>query len=202
MHGGNAVVPVVPLDFHQQFLPPILFPQLEPGLELDDAVPRIPQVHLPGEAVQGFQPLDGVALHRGAYSLAHRPVQVHEDPSPQQAVNLLLPRAVTTRQPLDGGGLVGGVVVDVEVGVGGQAFHDQVDEPLEGPPLPAGGHGPALYGPEGVESGPSRFIGVRPGSMTPKRYSIPSTSSELKKGSPSMSKNRSPSEGSGSISRP
>ena len=63
-------------------------------------------------------------------------MQVHEDPSPQQAVNLLLTGAVASRQPLDGGGLVGGVVVDVKVGVGGEAFHDQVDEPLEGPAAP------------------------------------------------------------------
>ena len=51
-------------------------------------------------------------------------------------------------------------MVDVEVGVDGEAFHDQVDEPLEGPPLPAGGDGPALGGPEGVERGPARFIGA------------------------------------------
>ena len=32
--------------------------------------------------------------------------------------------------------------------------------PSKGPPLPAGGDGPALGGPEGVESGHSRFVGA------------------------------------------
>ena len=97
--------------------------------------PRIAQVDLAAEAVEGLQPLDRVALHRRPDALANGSEQVDEDAAAQQAIDLLLARRVAAHQPRGRGRLVGGVVVDVEARIAGQAVHDQVDGLLEGPLL-------------------------------------------------------------------
>src|SRR5262245_41097033 len=62
----------------------------EPLLERDDARPGAAQLHLALEAVQRLEPLDRVALDAGADALANDPVEVDEDPRPEQAIDLRL----------------------------------------------------------------------------------------------------------------
>ena len=57
--------------------------------------------------------------------------QVDEDTAAQQIVDLVLARAEAAHEPFERGDLVGGVVVDVQVGVLAQARMHEVDEPLE-----------------------------------------------------------------------
>ena len=126
-------------------------PKLKPCLELHDARARVPQVDLTVEVVEGLQPLDRVALDGRADTLAHGPIEVDKHISAQELVDLLLARPVAARQSLDGGRLVGGVVVDVQVRVGFEPVHDEVNEHLEGAPFGARRDRSVLDRPEGVE---------------------------------------------------
>ena len=51
-------------------------------------------------------------------------MEVNEDAAAQQPVDLVLAGRVAAHQALDGGGLIGAVVVDVEAGVLLPARHD------------------------------------------------------------------------------
>ena len=79
---------------------------------------------------------------RDAHRLADDLVEIDEDLAPQQVVELLLARGVLAHQPLQRGGLVGGVVVDVQVRPRAQPLVDEVDELLEGDLLLARGSTP------------------------------------------------------------
>ena len=147
----HAVVAVVLPDPREQVVPLAALPELEPGLELNDARARIAQVHLAGEPIERLQALDRVALDRRADALPDGPVEIDEDPAAQQLVDLLLAGAVAPRETLHCGRLVGRVVVDVQVRVRFEPVADEVDERLEGAPLGAGGDGAFLDRPEGVE---------------------------------------------------
>ena len=58
-------------------------------------------------------------------------MEVDEHAAAQQPVDLVLAGRVAAHQALDGGGLVGTVVVDVEAGMLFPVRHDVVDEALE-----------------------------------------------------------------------
>ena len=79
--------------------------------------------------------LQPVARARGAEPVADDLEQVDEDAAAEQVVELGLARAVAAHQPLQRRDLVGGVVVDVQVGVLAQPRVDEVDELLERLPL-------------------------------------------------------------------
>ena len=96
---------------------------------------RRSQVHRAGEAVERLQLLDRVALDRCTQPLPDHAVEVNEDAAAQQPVDLVLAGRVAAHQALDGGGLVGAVVVDVKAGVLLPARHDNVDEALEHAPF-------------------------------------------------------------------
>ena len=109
--------------------------RLELHLDLDERPRCRGQVHRPSEVVERLQPLDRVALDRGAQPLPDYAVEVDEHAAAQQPVDFVLAGCVAAHQALDCGGLVGAVVVDVEAGVLLPARHDVVDEALEHAPL-------------------------------------------------------------------
>ena len=90
---------------------------MKPHLDLNERPRRRGQVHRASEAVERLQSLDGVALDRGAQPLPDHAVEVDEDAAAQQLVDLVLAGRVAGHHALDGGGLVGAVVVDVEAGM-------------------------------------------------------------------------------------
>src|SRR2546425_8700334 len=59
-------------------------------------------------------------------------MQVDEDPSTQQLVDLILTRRVAAHQLLERGRLVLSVVIDVQRRIACEARHDEVDEAFEG----------------------------------------------------------------------
>ena len=133
---ADHVVPVVGLDVLQDGRRgSIAGRQLEPRLELDDAGGRVAQLDVPREAIDGLELLDRVALDAGANALSHRSEQVDQHATAQQAVDLRLARAVSAHQALQGGRLVGCVVVDVQIRVALEPFGEEVHERLEGGPL-------------------------------------------------------------------
>ena len=83
------------------------------------------------ESVELLHLLDRVALDRRPHALADGAKQVDEDAAPQQPVDLDLAGAVAAHQPLEGGRLVWGVVIDMERRVAFEPLHEEVDEPLE-----------------------------------------------------------------------
>ena len=140
---GLAVDAVVRLDVVED----VLLARLDPLLVLHDARPRVDDLAVAGRQVEHLELLDRQRRQADGEALAHHAVEVDEDPAAQQVVELVDPGGVATRQLLEGGGLVGGVVVDVQVGVLRVARHDEVDERLEqllldgrvvGPPAPEG----------------------------------------------------------------
>ena len=147
----NAVVPVVALDLREQIVALLSLAQLEPSLELDDARPCVPQIDLPLEAVERFEPLDRVALDGRTDSLPHRAIEIDEDAAPQQPIHILLASAVAACEPLDRRRLVRGVVIDVQVRIGSQPIRDQVDERLERGALSCRGDRSAFDRPEGMK---------------------------------------------------
>ena len=66
--------------------------------------------------VQRLELLDRVRLDADAHTLPHDLEEVDENPAAEQVVDLVLPRAVLAHQPPERGALVGGVVVDVQIG--------------------------------------------------------------------------------------
>ena len=76
---------------------------------------------LPLEVEEGLHLLEPVAGPRRAEAVADDLEQVDEDAAAEQVVELGLARAVAAHQPPERGDLVGGVVVDVHVGVRARA---------------------------------------------------------------------------------
>ena len=124
----------------------------EPGLELDDAAPGILQGDLAGEAVEGLEALDRVALDAGADPLPDDAVEVDEDAAAEQPVDLLLAGRVALGEAREGGLLVRGVVVDVEGGIRVEPGDEEVHQALEGSLLGGEGDEPlGVAAPEGDE---------------------------------------------------
>ncbi len=90
---------------------------------------------LPLEVEEGLELLQPVARPRGAEAVADDAVEVDEDLAAEEVVELALAGAVAAHQPLERGDLVGGVVVDVQVGVAREPLVHEVDERLERDPL-------------------------------------------------------------------
>src|SRR5271165_5573612 len=92
-----------------------------------------------------LQSLDGVALHARSHTLANHPIQVDEDPEPEEVIHLVLVRGKTPHQPthrllsrlvhgrelVDRCRLVMVVVVDVQPSIPFAANRDEVDELLK-----------------------------------------------------------------------
>ncbi len=137
------------------------------------------------------QILERISLHAGAEPLARDGIEVYEPPTSKQLIHLRLSSRVAPHEPLDGTGLVGRVVVDVHGRMLGHPVHHEVDEVLECPLLDEPGPAPRSRG--------SRSPAVSFENANPSRYSSspPSTM-----GSPSISKNTSPSSGAGSLESP
>ncbi len=154
---------------------------------------RVAQVGLAREAVELLELLDGVGLDAGPQALLDDGQEVDEQLGAQHAVELAGARGVPAHEPLERGGLVGRVVVDVEPRVGFPERGDFVEDFFED----------ALLSSSSGVDGPLRDVarlarGPR-GSVIPKRYSRgPSTA----KWSPSRSRKTSPGEGSGRRARP
>ena len=79
--------------------------------------------------------LDRVARVRDPERLPRDREQVDEGLAAQELVELLLEDAVLGDEALEGRGLVGGVVVDVHVRLGGEALVEEADDALERDPL-------------------------------------------------------------------
>ena len=128
----DDVVTVVALDSVEvRGLRAFPFAQLEPLLEGDDAAAGVAQVDLAREAIERLHLLDGVALDRCPKTLAHCTQKVHEDALAQHVVDLVLARAISTHQSLEGCRLIRCVVIDVEVRVGGPTLGEEVHQTLE-----------------------------------------------------------------------
>src|SRR6202030_987184 len=84
-----------------------------------------------GKSIEWFESLDGIALHRSSNALPNGTVEINEDSGPQEFIHLFDARAVPPYQPLDGGWLEGGVVVDVHIGVPMPMLHHSCDERLK-----------------------------------------------------------------------
>jgi hypothetical protein len=107
---------------------------LQPLLVLDEGEAGAGLRALALRHVELLDLLERVRLLRDPHALADDPEEVHEDAAAQQLVHLVLARGVAAHQPLDGPGLVGGVVVDVHPGwVSRRAI--TVSTRLEGPLL-------------------------------------------------------------------
>jgi hypothetical protein len=74
--------------------------------------------------VEALDLLDGVARGGQAHGAAHDGVQVDEAVLAEQAIDLGFACAVGTHQPLERAALVGGVVIDMRAGMGGQVGDD------------------------------------------------------------------------------
>ena len=59
---------------------------------------RVPQRHSPSEAVERLQSLDGIALDRRSEPLSNDAIEIDEDSGPQQFVNFIDARTVSSRQ--------------------------------------------------------------------------------------------------------
>ena len=106
--------------------------RLEPLLEEDDRLGATLDLRGAREAVQLLDLLDRVARDARAERLLDDAVEVDEHVLPEPLVDLGLARRVLAHEPAERGSLVGGVVVDVQVGVDAAARLDPVDEALEG----------------------------------------------------------------------
>ena len=98
---------------------------------------------------------------------------------------------------VDGGGLVVVVVVDVQAGVRLAPLGDEVDQLLEGGLLPGPVERPELPVP-----GPSRLVGVGGVDDAEEVLEAELLAVVAEMAGPSMSKNKSPSTGSGSARSP
>ena len=128
---------------------------------------------------------------------AHDGVEVDEDAVAQQLVDLVLAHAVPGREPEQGGRLVGGVVVDVQVGPLPAPRRRASRRSRRGPAARRRGRGPRRCGTPVRRSRPRR---CRRGTPAPRCASPRSDHS----GSPSKSKKTSPALGVGirrSVSR-
>ena len=127
----DAVLVVVLVDLAQERV----VARLHPLLEDDDRGAAVLHLGLPLEVEERLHLLQPVARPRGADAVADDAEQVDEDVAAEQVVELPLARAVAAHQPLERGDLVGGVVVDVQVGVAREPLVHEVDEALERDPL-------------------------------------------------------------------
>ncbi len=109
--------------------------RLHPLLEDHDRGAAVLHLRLPLEVEEGLELLQPVARPRGAEAVADDAVEVDEDLAAEEVVELALAGAVAAHQPLERGDLVGGVVVDVQVGVAREPLVHEVDEGLERDPL-------------------------------------------------------------------
>ena len=100
------------------------------------------QLDLAFVAEERLKRFQRVALDAGPQPLARDRVQIDEALAAEQRVQLVLARRVPHRQTPQGCGFVGGVVVNVQVRVGGLAFEDEVDEEFEGALLLTWAEGP------------------------------------------------------------
>ncbi len=146
---GHAVVAVVDGDLVDQagcFVVPL---GVAGGHELvvdDDRVGGVGDRGVAGLHVEGLELLDRVGALGDPDRRAHHGVQVDEHALAQQLVDLVLTHPVAGREAEQGRGLVGGVVVDVQVGPALTALVQPADEVDEGLPL-----GLTVVGPEGAE---------------------------------------------------
>ena len=141
----DAVVAVVALHVGAKLgLQRVRLAELEGALHRVERGRGLPEVHVAAEAVEGLQGLDGVALDAGPEGVLHDAVEVHEELGPEHPVDLLLARGVALHEPLEGRGLVRGVVVDVEPRVLLPGGEDGVHERLEGGPLLGVGERPEV----------------------------------------------------------
>ena len=85
--------------------------------------------------VDGLEVLDGVAGAAHAQGLAHDRVQVDEQATSQPLVDDVFPHPVPRAQRPEVGAFVGGVVVDVQVGVEGAAGVHVGEEGEQGIPF-------------------------------------------------------------------
>ena len=93
--GAQHVIAVVGLDRGQDVGSGALtFPELEPGLELDDARARVAQALRTLELIELFDPLDRVALDGGAQPLPDRPEEIDEHATAQEPIHPVLARPV------------------------------------------------------------------------------------------------------------
>ena len=127
----DAVLVVVLVDLAQERV----VARLHPLLEDDDRGAAVLHLGLALEVEERLHLLQPVARPRGADAVADDAEQVDEDVAAEQVVELALARAVAAHQALERGDLVGGVVVDVQVGVAREPLVDEVDEALERDPL-------------------------------------------------------------------
>ena len=95
----------------------------------------LPKIDLAREPVERLKLLDGVAVDSRAEPLPNHAVEVNEDLSAKELVELIGPSPVPPHEPLHRGRLIGRVVVDVHGGIPPATLDDQVDETFERPLL-------------------------------------------------------------------
>ena len=117
---------------------------LDGTLDVVPVGPRPSQVFVANEPVEDLEVFERVSLHPRPQCLAHDGVEIDEQARPQHAVDLAFASRVTAHQALEGGRLVRREVVDVEIRVARPAFHDRVDEALEGAALLGAIEGPGI----------------------------------------------------------
>ena len=86
------------------------------------------------ERRERFDLLQRVAVDAGPKALAHDRVQIDEDVAPQQLVHRVFARRVGAHELLERRVLVGTVVIDVHLRIGGQSRVHEIDELLRTSP--------------------------------------------------------------------
>ena len=151
--GRDAVVLVVIGDPLQLLRGPLTRPgdeRIEVLLILDDGLGAAGDALVVPQLVTHVERLELLDAVRGAPDpdgRLDRRVEVDEDPGPQQVVELLLALAVPHGQPLERGGLVGGVVVDVHPRVAAPELDHVPEEVAQRLPLSG-----AVVRPQGREA--------------------------------------------------
>src|SRR5215469_14842401 len=128
----NAVVPVVALNGLEKIAEFFwVVPKRHRRLERLESNVCVTERDDAGECVERFEAFDGIALHGCPDSLADGAIEINEHPSPHEFVYLIDASRVFTRKPLDGGRLIGSVVIDVHLRVLTPSLHHLSYECLE-----------------------------------------------------------------------
>src|SRR5262245_41928540 len=90
------------------------------------------QINGPYEVVELLHILYRVVLHASENGMLDDRMEVHEQLGAQHAIDVRLPRCMTAHQPLEGRGLVRGVVVDMHRRRCYPGLIDEVDDRLKG----------------------------------------------------------------------
>ena len=143
MKGGETVIAVVGLNRRPGFGSEVLrLAELEGPLHGAQMERGLTQWHGTDVPVEHLEVLDRIPFYTCPQRSTNDAVEVDKQPRAQHAVDFGFAGAVTPHQAPQRCRLIGGVVVDVEIGVALPALGHRIDEHLESRSLRLGGQGP------------------------------------------------------------